>query len=299
MAGRKLGMDFDLKDGYRMYHGHRVPGFPVHPHRGFETVTIALDGFIDHADSLGAKGRYGSGDVQWMTAGQGIQHSEMFPLLDGTAGNKVELFQIWMNLSPQAKMVKPHFTMFWRDQIPELLTPDQKVSIRVIAGTIGGVTPLAPPPDSWAHDQGHAVGIWLVSMQAGSSYKLPGEPLPGVQRVIYAYAGSELHLNGQRIEANHGVAVVASETLKLEAKGELKLLALQGLPIGEPVAQQGPFVMNTQAELVQAFQDFRATSFGGWPWPRPDPSHGPQGERFAVFPDGRRETPSSGPKPRK
>ena len=97
LAGRDLGQDFAGLDGWRMYHGTEVPGFPQHPHRGFETVTLARRGFIDHSDSLGATARFGRGDVQWMTAGAGVVHSEMFPLIDRDQPNPVELFQIWNN----------------------------------------------------------------------------------------------------------------------------------------------------------------------------------------------------------
>ncbi|MEQ9325617.1 MAG: pirin family protein, partial [Polyangiaceae bacterium] len=110
LAGRKLGMDFDVKDGWRMYHGQVVPGFPAHPHRGFETITIARQGYIDHSDSLGATARFGHGDVQWMTAGNGVVHSEMFPLVHRDRDNPTELFQIWLNLPKKDKLVDPYFT---------------------------------------------------------------------------------------------------------------------------------------------------------------------------------------------
>ena len=118
MDGRHLGDDFIIKDGFRMYHGKSVPGFPGHPHRGFETITVVRKGIVDHADSLGAAGRYGDGDVQWMTAGKGVQHSEMFPLIHQDKDNTMELFQIWLNLPKKHKMVEPHFKMFWRESIP-------------------------------------------------------------------------------------------------------------------------------------------------------------------------------------
>jgi redox-sensitive bicupin YhaK (pirin superfamily) len=113
LAGRDIGQDFAGKDGWRMYHGDTVPGFPSHPHRGFETVTIVRRGLIDHSDSLGAAARFGSGDVQWLTAGRGIVHAEMFPLLDRSGPNPLELFQIWLNLPAKSKMAEPHFTMLW------------------------------------------------------------------------------------------------------------------------------------------------------------------------------------------
>src|SRR5262249_54156036 len=107
LAGRQMGQDFEPRDGWRMYHGQVVPGVPQHPHRGFETVTIVRRGLIDHSDSLGATARFGRGDVQWLTAGRGIVHAEMFPLLDRAQPNPLELFQIWLNLPRTDKMVPP------------------------------------------------------------------------------------------------------------------------------------------------------------------------------------------------
>src|SRR5207253_2711121 len=143
LDGRDLGQDFAGKDGWSMYHGGVVPGFPQHPHRGFETVTIVRRGLIDHSDSLGATARFGGGDVQWLTAGSGIQHAEMFPLVNRDRENPLELFQIWLNLPRSDKLVAPYFTMLWREAIPVV---KNGAEIKIIAGEGA----LAPPPNSWA-----------------------------------------------------------------------------------------------------------------------------------------------------
>src|SRR5262245_26225357 len=153
LADRQLGHDFDGIDGWRMYHGQDVPGFPAHPHRGFETITYVRQGLIDHSDSLGAAARFGRGDVQWVTAGSGIVHSEMFPLVDDERPNTTELFQIWLNLPRADKLVDPHFAMLWDRDIPRLtLGPDDEPSVvvTVIAGALGDIKPPVPPPASWA-----------------------------------------------------------------------------------------------------------------------------------------------------
>src|SRR5262249_55035982 len=145
LDGRDLGQDFAGKDGWRMYHGLRVPGFPQHPHRGFETVTVVRRGLIDHAGSPGATGRYGHGDVQWLPAGKRVLHSEMFPVLRVDADNPLELFQIWLNLPRRSKLVQPYFTMFWGDRVPRVRAAG--VEVAVIAGALGDAQPLKPPPD--------------------------------------------------------------------------------------------------------------------------------------------------------
>lgn len=151
LAGRNIGNDFVIKDGWRMYHGETVPGFPAHPHRGFETITFVLQGIIDHADSNGAAGRYGNGDVQWMTAGSGLQHSEMFPLLKENEKNTTELFQIWLNLPANSKFVKPAFKMLWEDSIPKIKLKDinqKNIEIELAAGKYKNYSAPDPAPDS-------------------------------------------------------------------------------------------------------------------------------------------------------
>ena len=294
LAGRSIGNDFEPKDGWRMYHGSTVPGFPEHPHRGFETITFARKGFIDHSDSMGAAARFGRGDVQWMTAGRGVVHSEMFPLLSATEGNTVELFQIWMNLPAVDKMVEPHFTMLWAENIPSHHHTDaagRGTVVTVIAGTYEGLVPPAPPPSSWASRTEADVAIWHVAMEPGASLTLPPAAGLDTTRVLYVFEGSAA-IDGAHAAKDTGVVVDAAVPAPLVAGAEgAEVLMLQARPIGEPVAQYGPFVMNTREQIEQAFADYRATGFGGWPWERPDPVHGPSAERFARHADGRVEQP--------
>src|SRR5262245_3501557 len=144
LVGREIGQDFSGKDGWSMYHGAVVPGFPQHPHRGFETVTLVRRGFIDHSDSLGATARFGRGDAQWLTAGAGISHCEMFPLLQRDEPNPVELFQIWLNLAGSDKLQAPHFAMFWSENIPTKVFTDsagRATAVTIVAGDLDGVRP--------------------------------------------------------------------------------------------------------------------------------------------------------------
>ncbi len=285
LNGRNLGNDFTLKDGWRMYHGHTIPGFPYHPHRGFETVTIVNKGFCDHSDSLGAAGRFGEGDVQWMTAGSGVQHSEMFPLLNTEKENTLELFQIWINLPKKDKLTNPYFKMLWHEEIPVWQKPEGRV--RVISGIFGGETAPDPAPKSWAAEKDNEIGIWDITINPGQELAIPGTKV-GHNRSLYFYEGKEIHIEDNTITVEHGIDLQAEKDLLIEnGEVETHLLLLQGKPIGEPVAKYGPFVMNTQEEIQQAMQEYRLTQFGGWPWPYPDNVHDREKGRFALYPDGK------------
>jgi redox-sensitive bicupin YhaK (pirin superfamily) len=183
LSGRNLGQDFAGKDGWNMYHGGVVPGFPQHPHRGFETVTIVRRGLIDHSDSLGATARFGGGDVQWLTAGRGISHSEMFPLVHRDRENPAELFQIWLNLPRSDKLVAPYFTMLWREAIPVV---NNGAEVHVIAGSLDGVSALAPPPNSWASRPDSEVTIWTIKLAPGARWTIPAAKHT---RRLYFFAG--------------------------------------------------------------------------------------------------------------
>jgi len=288
LTGRNIGSDFSYQDGWSMYHGGVIPGFPQHPHRGFETVTVVRRGYVDHSDSLGATARYGEGDVQWLTTGSGIMHSEMFPLLDPAGPNPLELFQIWLNLPPESKMVDAYFGMLWGEDIPTI-APAAGVSVDAIAGAIDGHIPPSPPPDSWASRAASNFAIWLIRLEPGAEYTVPTSN-PTVNRMLHCFMGDAVRVDGIPISSRIGVKLRGDMATVITNQGApAEFLLLQGEPIGAPVFQMGPFVMNTPEQLQQAFDDYRRTQFGGWPWSRPDPVHDRSEGRFALHADGKVE----------
>ncbi len=291
-SGRAIGNDFTIKDGWRMYHGSKVPGFPYHPHRGFETITAVKEGIVDHTDSMGASGRFSSGDVQWMTAGRGVLHSEIFPLLHEDKENPMELFQIWLNLPKRSKFVEPHFKMLWKEEIPVVELKDKtgkKTTIDVISGELNNTKGLTPTPDSFAADPENNVGVFTVKIEATAEYTLT-KTAEGTNRMLYFYKGDKLLLDGKLLNQHAALEVNEIADITIQAGDEeCRLLILQGKPINEPVVQHGPFVMNTQQEIMEAFEEYRKTQFGGWPWPKEEFTHPKNVQRFALHGDGKKE----------
>lgn len=293
------GMDFDPKAPYRMYHGDMIPGFPQHPHRGFETITATMDGLIDHADSLGNGGRYGQGDLQWMTAGKGVVHGEMFPLIHKEKPNHTRFFQIWINLPARSKMVDPAFAMFWANEVPKWKSPDGKAAVTVFYGDYflnEDTNPNLPPPDSWAANHDNDVAVLHTTIQPGGTLHIPSAHDPTVNRVLYMVEGLEQGAVINEVTIDKGMITVnaAAEldiSVPASAAKACEFLLLQGKPIDEPVAQHGPFVMNKRSEIEQAFMDYSKTKFGGWPWPRDDMVFPREKGRFALL-DGKETTPS-------
>ena len=290
LNGRVIGQDFTIKDGWRMYHGQNVPGFPQHPHRGFETITVVPEGLVDHSDSMGATGRFGDGDVQWMTAGKGVLHSEMFPLVNEDKENPLLLFQIWLNLPKRSKFVEPHYKMLWAEDIPTLKTPAAEV--RIVAGDFHDTKSLQTTPDSWAANPDNQVAVWLIDIQEGGELELPTAD-ETANRSIYLYEGGAITINGKELKKEQGAELNPTQRVLLQTNGDkARLLVLQGKPMNEPVVQQGPFVMNTQEEIYEAIQDYQRTQFGGWPWPKNEFVHPREKGRFALHADGTEEVKS-------
>jgi redox-sensitive bicupin YhaK (pirin superfamily) len=295
LAGRALGQDFAPQAPWRMYHGQQVPGFPAHPHSGFETVTIVTQGLVDHSDSLGAAGRFGFGDVQWMTAGKGVQHCEMFPLLQTDRDNPLELFQIWLNLPKERKQAAPYFAMLWNERIPVVQQTDSNgriTTVKVVAGTYASHQAPAAAPDSWAAQPENEVAIWVIRMAPEARWTLPAASAAAL-RSLFFYEGKSVIVDEQLISNHQALELYADREVVIQnGNSGASFLLLQGRPIQQPVVQHGPFVGNTASDIQRIMSEYQRTEFGGWPWDTYEHVH-PRGRaRFARYPDGHEEVPS-------
>ena len=227
-----------------------IAGFPDHPHRGFETVTYMIAGRMLHRDSAGNEGLLQNGGVQWMTAGQGVIHSEIPQQADGV----MEGFQLWLNLHSSEKMNAPWYRDFQNEQLPQFQTP-AGVAVTVIAGSSHGV--------HGAVSREITQPVFLdVHMPEGARFE---QTLPaGHSALVYVYRG-EVHIAGQAVPLQR-MAILANtaqaDGVVIEASADAKLILVAGKPLKEPIVQYGPFVMNTKEEIYQALQDFRDGRLG-------------------------------------
>jgi redox-sensitive bicupin YhaK (pirin superfamily) len=226
-------------------------GAPDHPHRGFETVSYILEGAVEHEDSAGHRGRIGPGDVQWMTAGAGIVHSEepAPELLE--KGGRSHGFQIWINLPAKLKMTKPRYQELQASRIPRVETPDGRARGVIIAGEALGVraviethTPIVY--QDWTLDPGGEVAIAIAS---------------GHRAMVYAFQGA-IDIGGRPVRDGQLAVLGDGDVVRLGSASGGRVLLLAGVPHREPVARYGPFVMNTERELVQAFHDYQSGRMG-------------------------------------
>jgi redox-sensitive bicupin YhaK (pirin superfamily) len=182
--------------------------------------------------------------------------------------------------------------MLWHEDIPRIDLKDgsgKTTEVTVIAGSVEGSKAPPPNPDSWAAPEENEVAIWLIKMEAGAEWQIPAESAE-VTRSLYYYQGERIRVDGQEVSSYKSANLHRDQKITIQNGGEeSRILLLQGRPIEEPVIQYGPFVMNTEAEIRQAFMDYQKTEFGGWPWPRPDQVHERSKGRFARYADGTEE----------
>jgi hypothetical protein len=229
-------------------------GAPDHPHRGFETITYMLEGQFEHEDSAGHKGVLRPGDVQWMTAGAGIVHSEMPSREIREKGGRVHGFQIWVNLPAKLKMTRPRYQEVAGGKIPQAASADGRARVRVVAGEALGAHAVIDTYIPIVYQD------WTLDAGADVTVALPREQ----QSLAYVFQGSALVGNeGREIRDGQLAVLGAGEAVRLRgAPGGGRLLLLAGVPIKEPVARYGPFVMNTQDEIMQAVRDYQSGRMG-------------------------------------
>jgi quercetin 2,3-dioxygenase len=233
--------------------GNERRGVGAHPHKGFETVSIAYQGEVEHRDSSGGGGKIGPGDVQWMTAGKGIVHEE-FQSQDFTRrGGTMQFAQLWVNLRAKDKTAEPRYQTLLKMQIPNVAMPQDAGTLRVIAGEYGGQKGPAKTFTS--------INLWDVSLKAGKSAELP--LLTGHTTTFFVLSGNVV-VNGERKAGEGDLAIFArdGDGIILKAKTNAKLLMMDGEPIAEPIVGHGPFVMNSRAEIQQAFEDYQLGKMG-------------------------------------
>ncbi|HRQ88771.1 MAG TPA: pirin family protein [Bacteroidia bacterium] len=228
-------------------------GVGAHPHRGFETVTLALQGEVEHRDSSGGGGKIGPGDVQWMTAASGLLHEEYHSEDFARRGGIFEMVQLWVNLPAKDKNAPPRYQTLPREEIPVVQLPGDAGAVRVIAGVFDG---HQGPAQTFT-----PIHLWEIRLSAGKFAQLPAED--GHTTALLVLEGG-IGIDGNRRAGQGALAVFEREGsgLVVQATEDSRLLLMGGEPIGEPIVGQGPFVMNSKAEILQAFRDFQSGKMG-------------------------------------
>lgn len=243
------------------HHGHQIypphnRGLPFgpHPHRGFETVTFILQGDLSHKDSSGAESVINAGGVQWMTAGKGLTHAEVSSKEFMQHGGDLEILQLWINLPAKYKMVDPAYRGLQKEEIPTLKLDGGRVSIDAISGNWGGTKGAFSPLTD--------IQLGIVRLQAGGTYK---KAVLDERNIFFYVVSGKLTVNGREVKIHDLVEFFNDDTdIQIDALEDSTILLGHALPFNEPIVAQGPFVMNSEDEIRQAYQDYQQGLFGSW-----------------------------------
>lgn len=232
--------------------GDEKRGVGGHPHKGFETVTVAYQGELEHRDSSGGGGKIGAGDVQWMTAGNGIVHEEFHSADFTRAGGTLQMVQLWVNLRAADKKAPARYQTLLKDQIPVVPLPGADGTVRVIAGGYGGST---GPAKTFT-----PINVWDVTLRAGKTAELP---VPDGHTTLFLVLTGKVAVQGREaVEGDLAIFTRTGDRISIQAATDTKLLLMSGEPFAEPIVGRGPFVMNSEAEIRQAFEDYQLGRMG-------------------------------------
>lgn len=252
--GRELSpfLLLDYAAPYDFPPGDEKRGVGGHPHKGFETVTVAYQGELEHRDSSGGGGKIGAGDVQWMTAGNGIVHEEFHSADFTRAGGTLQIVQLWVNLRAADKKAPARYQTLLKDQIPVVPLPGADGTVRVIAGSYGGST---GPAKTFT-----PIHVWDVTVRAGKTAELP---VPDGHTTIFLVLTGKVAVQGREaVEGDLAIFTRSGDRIAIQAATDTKLLLMSGEPFAEPIVGRGPFVMNSEAEIRQAYEDYQLGRMG-------------------------------------
>jgi len=293
IGGRSLGRDYKEVFGFRMYHGKVVPGFPLHAHWGYETITLSEKGFIDHFDSLGNQGRYGYGDMQWISAGSLYVHNEMYPLAFSDKRNPNDITQIMLNLPLKDKGSEPDVKTIWSENIP--VHQSDGCTVKIITGRFMEMESLPPNNISWASDKNNHVRILRIRLDPDAKISLPSIPAD-INRNLYLTEGNEIMINKESFESPKRFKLVSDEVTIVNGKAESILWLLEGRPIKEKMSSFGPIILDTDKNVREALNVIRKEELSRWSWGLVDRTQPKDTGRFFRDRDGKEELPPSGSK---
>jgi len=288
IRGRNLGRDYQERFGFRMYHGRVVPGFPMHAHWGYETLTIAEKGFVDHFDTEGNNGRYGNGDVQWTLASSRYEHCEMYPLIDQENENPVHITQIMINIPLKDKNQPNYVNNIWSEQIPVFTEGGNEITL--YCGEYAGRSICSPNPGSYATLE-NGIRVMKIVMDAGSSFSL--EPTQeGIIRNVYFVSGEDAVMDGTKVKPNLRFKMKPAVGLEIaNGESQSEFWVLEGRPIGEKQAAFGPVILSDIDEVRASMDEIRIKEFQEWPWGVMDVTNPIEMGRELHRKDGTVETP--------
>ncbi len=285
---RSLGHDYRPQYGYRMYGGKVAPGFPLHTHWGYETITVCSEGYVDHFDSLGNQGRFGYGDVQWLTASSRYGHCEMYPLAFADRDNHHRVTQIMMHIPNEKKNRGVELNNVWAEDVPTV--KGDGYLAHVYAGTYGGAAGVVPNGDSWAADPSHHVRIVSFEAEPGAVIRID-RTAASARRNVYVTDGG-VTVAGRMYIPQTRLKVKADEDVEIangDARNEIWLL--EGDPIGQKMSSFGPVVLGTDREVREANAVVRREEWKDWPWNYINKTQPVATARFIRYADGREGRP--------